>query len=285
MDDNRITELKERVEGISDKVKRDERRPDKWSLGKWEPTDSQTTLKAEDDYALQRFINGLGVAEGSNLPPLYRNNVRVQAPTGFRVARQENVKFASRFILAWNNNRAMEMLDAKYRIYTYAQQNVMPMTTTQNVATPDWTGPLLADVIANASPCEVVVPCLRRQPVVFALETRLPNGLVSSTYARPYCAAVCDPKFHYTRNVSTTHACTIDDEMLFCDTTAAGFTVTLFGITQLPDGYMYIFRNTGANNLTVAGHTASETIDGGASITVAAGASSFIFSSGSLWYT
>lgn len=239
---------------------------------KWSRSITYDQSAERESYAVNRLINQAGAAEGSNLPPRIISGIRVQPPTNFKVSRQEELKYCSRFILSWINNHEMERLGARYRIYTYAQQNVMPMSSTQQISSPTWTGPLLADVLADASPAEVVVRGFRRQPVVFSIETRLPNGLISTEESRATCTGVCDPKWNFVRQVAANYTCVLDDETIFVDTTAAGYTITLFDITQLPEGFEYVIRNiNGANNVTVQGANASQTIDGAASITVGAG--------------
>jgi hypothetical protein len=74
----------------------------------------------------------------------------------------------------------------------------------------------------------------------------------------------------------------ITDRYLICDTSSAGFTATL--ISAGNTATILTFKNTGTNALTLAA-AGSETIDGSATKTVAAGTSVTIVPSGGNWVT
>jgi hypothetical protein len=82
------------------------------------------------------------------------------------------------------------------------------------------------------------------------------------------------------RSLTTTATVRLTDRYLICDTTSAGFTATLPGAGNV--SLSLSFRNTGSNTLTVAA-AGSETIDGSATKTVAAGASLRLVPSGGNW--
>jgi hypothetical protein len=83
------------------------------------------------------------------------------------------------------------------------------------------------------------------------------------------------------RTLSGATTVRLTDRYLVC-ATASAFTVTMISAAHTPN--IYSFRNTGASALTVAAAAAgSETIDGGATKTVAAGASLTLIPSGGNW--
>lgn len=84
------------------------------------------------------------------------------------------------------------------------------------------------------------------------------------------------------RAISANATTRLTDRYLACNTTSAGFTVTLISAVATPN--VYSFKNTGTNTLTLA-CTGAETIDGSATKTVAAGASVTVFPSGGTWHT
>lgn len=81
------------------------------------------------------------------------------------------------------------------------------------------------------------------------------------------------------RTLSGAATVRVTDRYLIC-ATASAFTVTLISAVATPN--VYSFRNTGANTLTVAA-AASQTIDGSATKSVAAGASLTLVPSGGNW--
>lgn len=233
---------------------------------KWDRVESPETIPYRE-YSLLRLINQDGAAEGSDLMPRIIRGIRVQPPSEFRITRREELKYASRFILSWKPNYEMAQLGARYRIYTYSQQNVMPMQTSQSPNTPGWTGPLLAEVMADGPPAEVVVPGYQSQPVIFAIETRLPNGFVSLENTRPTCAAQCNPKFNSVVSVTAAYSALITDETILADATGGSFAVTLYDCRQLPPGFTYTLKKlNAANTVTWTPFLAAQTIDGAASI-------------------
>jgi hypothetical protein len=82
------------------------------------------------------------------------------------------------------------------------------------------------------------------------------------------------------RGLTGTATVRVTDRYLVCNTTSAGFTVTLISAANTPN--VYTLKNSGTNTLTVAA-AGSETIDGSATKTVAAGASVTVVSSGGNW--
>lgn len=69
-------------------------------------------------------------------------------------------------------------------------------------------------------------------------------------------------------------------EIVACDTTSAGFNVTLPSPKTGPAAPITVFREAGSNNVTVVG-----TINGGSNTTVAGTAKTFVpLADGSAWY-
>ena len=216
-----------------------------------------------------RLLNRTGQAEGPNVAPEVQRDIRVMPPSQFRITQQIEGKYCTRFILSWLERPEMELWQPQYAIYTYAQQTVVKWHTGQNVDSPIWDGPLQDPTLATKSPCEVVVWGYQRQPVVFAIQTRLSNGLVSSLEAMPTCAASCDPYWTSTRTVTASYSCTIDDETILADATSGAITITLFDALQLPIGRIFRVKkiDTSANAVTVQGFN-SQQIDNAASYVI-----------------
>lgn len=85
------------------------------------------------------------------------------------------------------------------------------------------------------------------------------------------------------RALSTTATVRITDRYLLCNTTSAGFTVTLISAVATPN--VYTFKNVAASNTLTLHGAGSETIDGSATKTVAAGAFVTLVSDGTNWVT
>lgn len=232
---------------------------------KWDRADTNQDLYS--DYSLLRLINQAGEAEGANLMPRIVRGIRVQPANGFSIVRQEELKYATRFILRWTPNYEMAALGARYRIYTYAQQNVMPMASNQSRSTVGWNGPLLSDVMADGSPAEVIVRGFQRQPVVFEIETRLPNGFVALEETRPSCSGICNPVYSRVVTVSAAYTALMGDETILANSTGGNFAVTLFDCRQLPVGFTYTLKKlVAANTVTWTPFSSGQTIDGATSI-------------------
>lgn len=218
-----------------------------------------------DHLIVYRMLNQRGRAEGPNVAPEVIRGIRVLPPTEFRIVYQEEGKYCTRFILAWVENPAMTLWQPQYAIYTFANQTAVRWHG-QNLNSTIWQGPLQDPVLTVSSPCEVIVWGYQRQPVTFAIQTRLSNGLISSTDAMPTCAAQCDPYWSRVRTVTASYSCTIDDEVILADATSGAITITLFDLRQLPIGRKYTVKkiDTSANAVTVQGFN-SQQIDNAAS--------------------
>lgn len=221
-----------------------------------QPTDSTTLI-------VDRLLNESGIAEGPSVAPEVKGGIRVLPVSEFRVTHQEEGKFCTRFILSWLDNPQMVLWQPQYAIYTYAQQTAVRWHG-QNLNSTIWEGPLQDPVLTVAAPCEVIVWGYQRQPVVFAIQTRLSNGMVSSPETMPTCSRTCDPHWFADRTITASYSCTIDDETIWADATAGAITITLFDSLQLPKGRTYTVKkiDTSANTVTVQGFTTAQTIDG-----------------------
>lgn len=238
--------------------KRGGRKFDKWEKFATadNPSSDTTTL------IVDRILNETGEAEGPGVSPEAKRGIRVIPPSQFKIVHQVEGKFCTRFVLSWLERPEMALWQPQYAIYTYAQQ-AMVRWHGQNVDSPIWDGPLQDPTMATMSPCEVIVWGYQRQPVVFSIQTRLSNGLVSSLDAMPTCAANCDPYWFADKTVTANYSCTIEDETIWADATAGNITITLFDCAQLARCHTYTVKkiDSSANTVTVQGFTTAQTID------------------------
>lgn len=251
---------------------------------KWERLTRPAT-GATDNFAINRLINQQNVAEGSNMPPPVKVGLRIPPPKGFQVQYQEELEGATRFILTWTCANEILKYTPTYRIYTYAGQAFVSFTA-QTPNTPLLDGPLQTPVSTQTPPCEVIVPGTTRRPVVFAIETRLSNGLVSAPEVMPTASAKCAPLERYTRTITAAYTCTLRDRVIAADATAGAYALTLLSVNQLPQGWEYILKKTDAsgNNVTVTPADAVQTIDGAATLVLtAASPIARLISNGTIW--
>lgn len=211
---------------------------------------------------MDRLLNESGEAEGPSVAPELKGGIRVLPVSEFRVIHQVEGKFCTRFILSWLENPQMVLWNPQYAVYTFAQQTALRWHG-QNQNSTIWGGPLQDPVLTVAAPCEVVVWGYQRQPVVFAVQTRLSNGMVSAPETMPTCARSCDPYWFKDRTVTANYSVTVDDETIWADATAGNITITLFDCLQLAIGRTYTVKkiDASANTVTVQGFTTAQTID------------------------
>lgn len=233
---------------------------DRWK--KFERQDNPLPDRA-NSLVVDRLLNESGVAEGPTVAPEIKGGIRVLPVSEFRVVHQEEGKFCTRFILSWLENPQMTLWQPQYAVYTFAQQTALRWHG-QNLNSTIWDGPLQDPVLTVAPPCEVVVWGYQRQPVIFAVQTRLSNGMVSDPATMPTCARTCDPYWFRDRTVTASYSATIDDETIWADATAGNITITLFDCRQLSKGRTYTVKkiDSSANTVTVQGFTTAQTIDG-----------------------
>lgn len=243
---------------------RDIERFDRWQkfANRDNPDNSVNTL------IVNRLLNESGESEGPNIAPEVKGGIRVLPVSEFRIVHQEEGKYCTRFILSWLENPQMTLWQPHYAVYTYAQQAAVRWRG-ENLNSTIWSGPLQDPVLTVAPPCEVVIWGYQRQPVVFAVQTRLSNGMVSSQDSMPTCGATCDPYWFADRTVTASYSCTIDDETIWADATAGAITITLFDSLQLPRARTYTVKkiDTSANAVTVQGFN-SQQIDNAATYVI-----------------
>lgn len=213
---------------------------------------------------VDRLLNESGEAEGPSVAPEIKGGVRVLPVSELKVVHQEECKFYTRFILSWVDNPQMSLWQPQYAVYTFAQQTALRWHG-QNLNSA-WDGPLQDPTLTVASPCEVVVRGYQRQPVIFAVQTRLSNGMVSMPETMPTCASTCDPYWFKEKVVTGNYTCTIDDETIWVDATAGPITITLFDCRQLARGHTYTVKQIAGfgNAVTAQGAVAGQNIDGAA---------------------
>lgn len=221
-------------------------------------------------YAANRLINQQGVAEGPNMPPTVVTGLRVLPPSQFRVLSVQNIRGATSFILSWINSSPMTFWNPTYAIYTYGNNTAVSWHG-QNENSPLWDGPLQDPTLTLTPPVQVIVPGMSPKRVIFAIQTRLTNGLTSDEGAMPTCAGECDPVQQYVQTVLAAYTCTLNDDVLVADATAGAFAITLLSVTLLPMGKTVTVKNiTPGTNVTMTAAT-GETIDGAGTLVLNAG--------------
>ena len=230
---------------------------------RWRKFDRQQNplLGRANTLVVDRLLNESGEAEGPSVAPELKGGIRVLPVSEFRVIHQVEGKFCTRFILSWLENPQMVLWNPQYAVYTFAQQTALRWHG-QNQNSTVWGGPLQDPVLTVAAPCEVVVWGYQRQPVVFAVQTRLSNGMVSSPETMPTCARSCDPYWFKDRTVTANYSVTVDDETIWADATAGNITITVPSAAGRESHWFELIRiDDSANTVTVV-PTGSETFSG-----------------------
>jgi hypothetical protein len=235
---------------------------------------------------VQRLMNPDNVAEGISLPPPMLAGTRIDPPTDFQIALQQEQEGGTRFILRWTTPADMLRFRPRFRVYAYYGQGNVVWTGNQTVNTPTQYAPAVIVANTDTSPADFFIRNSQPQPIKFALEMRLGSGLVMLPEQRPSATAIMRPIEYYLRSVSADYAFTAYDRILRVDATAAVRAATLPNPTSKASGWWGKVRKTdgGANNVTVLPY-GSETIDGGASATLTLASPEIIlYTDGTNWF-
>lgn len=252
------------------------------------------TVPAGDYSSVNQFANGLSIgalmpAAGNNDHCIVRNVTCHGGYTYAFYATEHSVVDTMRLLYCWSGFCAVGVyfnsVGATHAIKA-AQLSIEACTNVLMVvgAGSNGIGPFIdIDQLDTEASTPTFADTTSGTSLAAALGTIKLTGLFTQanvTVAHPTGLRIVDGQNPAgVRTLSGATTVRVTDRYLICST-ASAFTVTM--ISAVATQNIYTFRNTGANALTVAA-AASQTIDGSATKTVAAGASLTVVPSGGNW--
>ena len=232
--------------------------------------------KIEVDYATNRANNNLN-PDYLSLPPPQRSGFRILPVSGLQIVYSEAGDGETRVVLSWVVNPLVNDYSPVFNVYAgWGTLVQAPTGTRQNIANV----PIMSSELVGrttAPPIEVRLRSTEQRRCTLTLETQLTNGFTGDLGDSPSVSLLVQPvvmkiiRTAVTMTITPLMAIGYRDLLVLADASGGAITVTYPNIGELLEGQRITTKrmNAGAN-VTVQGSAAAQTIDGAATVVLAA---------------